>query len=114
MVVPANVCRQLGLSIAAALVAAFAAAALAQNVGSADAAPAATLQAIQERMEADPQMMSAVQALRDNPQVRDVLDDPDIAAALSRGDVAALLANPKIKRLAEDPAVQGVTRQVTK
>jgi hypothetical protein len=79
------------------------------------AAPSADApQSLQARIQDDPQVMSAVKALSDNPQVQDILGDPAIAAALSRGDLAALLANPKIKRLAEDPAVQDITRQVTK
>ena len=71
-----------------------------------------TLQSLQGRIQSDPQLMSAVQSLSDNPEMQDVLADPAIAAALSQGDVAALLANPKIKHLAEDPAVQKITRQL--
>ena len=91
-----------------------AAAALAQNAGNHDATSPDVVQSLQARIQSDPQTMAAVQALRDNPQVQDVLADPAIAEALSRGDIAALLANPKIKRLADDPAVQQVTGQVTK
>ena len=92
----------------------FTAAARAQDAGKHDAPSAGVVQSLQERIQSDPQTMAAVQALRDNPQVQDVLADPAIAEALSRGDIAALLANPKIKRLADDPAVQQVTGQVTK
>jgi hypothetical protein len=92
----------------------FAAPVLAQDAGKHDAPSADVVQSLQERIQSDPQTMAAVQALRDNPQVQDVLADPAIAEALSHGDIAALLANPKIKRLADDPAVQQVTGQVTK
>ena len=100
--------------VVAAVITASGAVARAQDGASPDGVSADTLQSLQARIQADPQVMSAVRALNDNPQVQDVLADPAIAAALSRGDLAALLANPKIKRLAEDPAVRDVTRQVTK
>jgi len=86
--------------------------AIAQDAGDVSPSVADTVQALQQRMLADPQLADAVHALSDNPQVQAILADPALAAALSRGDVATLLADPKIKRLADDPAVQSVTRQV--
>lgn len=72
----------------------------------------AAVEQMQQRMLADPQLNDAVQALRDDPNVQDILSDPAIAAALGRGDLGALMTNPKIKRLADDPAVRDITRQM--
>ena len=71
-----------------------------------------SVQAMQQRILADPEMSSAVQALRDDPAVQAILNDPEITKALARGDMAALLNDPKIRDLADDPAVQGLTRKM--
>ena len=104
------VIRQVAFAVAVAL--ACAGAALAQSGDDVNGSTTDTVQALQKRILADPQLADSVQALRDNPQVQAILDDPALAAALARGDMAALLADPRIKRLADDPAVQSVTRQV--
>lgn len=106
--------RHLALGAAVALGVAFAATAFAQAAADYNPPAGETLQALQERMLADPEIAGAVQSLRDDPQVQEILADPAIAAALQSGDVGALLSDPRIKRLAEDPTVQSVTRQVTK
>lgn len=78
----------------------------------ADGAAAASVEAIQERILADPQLVNRVHALSDNPRLREVLADPSVADALNRGDFGALLANPKVHGLADDPAIQGLTREI--
>ncbi|MEO8605151.1 MAG: hypothetical protein ABI629_21465 [bacterium] len=72
----------------------------------------ANLQAMQDRLQADPQMARAVQSLRDDPQVQSLLADPAIASALAKGDLAALFADPRIQRLAENPTVRTLTDKV--
>ena len=98
------------LVLAGAFVAGLATAAIADD--SANGAAAESVQAMQQRILADPEMSSAVQALRDDPQVQAILNDPEITKALARGDMAALLNDPKIRDLADDPAVQGLTRKM--
>lgn len=77
-----------------------------------DQGNAATVESLQKRILADPQLSERVHALRDDPQVREILSDPAISEALNKGDFGALLANPKIQRLADNPAVQTLTRDV--
>lgn len=92
----------------------IAVAARAEDPGAANAAAGDAVQALQQRIVADPQMAASVQALRDDPQIQAVLTDPAISAALARGDMAALLNDPKIRDLADDPAVQDITRQLAR
>ncbi len=69
--------------------------------------------ALQERMEARPDVMDALRQLRSDAAFQDVLDDPEIRKALESGDTAALLANPKINNLTSHPAVQDITRKLS-
>ena len=83
----------------------------AQNTGGNNAATAA-VEAVQNQILADPQLAGRVQALGNDPLLREVLADPDVADALNRGDFAALLANPKVRSLADDPAMRNLTRDI--
>ncbi len=71
------------------------------------------LEALQERMEAQPEVMDAIRQLQSDPQFQDVLNDPEIRKALESGDAAALLANPKINSLTDHPAVQDITKKLS-
>jgi hypothetical protein len=103
------------LILTGALCAALAAPAIAEDPAArANAGASESVQAMQQRILADPDMASAVQALRDDPKVQALLSDPAITAALARGDMAALLNDPKVRDLADDPAVQGLTRQMSR
>jgi hypothetical protein len=100
------------LALAAALATVLAAPLRGQEADDVNAATAAAVQSLQQRILADPRLAANVEALREDAQVRAILADPAIAAAIARGDVGALLAHPGIRRLADDPAVQDVTRQI--
>jgi len=70
------------------------------------------VEALQERMEAQPEVMDTIRRLQSDPQFQDVLDDPEIVKALGSGDIAALLANPKVNNLINHPAVQDITKKL--
>jgi len=84
----------------------------AEDAAAVNDAQAASVEAMQQRILSDPQAASAVQALRDDPDVQAILNDPEITKALASGDMAALMHDPKIQRLVDKPAVQNLTRQV--
>jgi hypothetical protein len=69
--------------------------------------------ALQERMEARPDVTDAIRRLQSDPQFQDVLSDPEIRKALESGDTAALLANPKITNLTNYPAVQDIAKRLS-
>jgi hypothetical protein len=102
------------LVLATVLAAALAAPLRGEEAGDVNAATAAAVQSLQQRILADPRLASDVEALRDDAQVQAILADPAIAAALARGDLGALLAHPGIRRLADDAAVQDVSRQISR
>jgi hypothetical protein len=68
--------------------------------------------ALQERMTSDPDTMSTLTALQDDPELKAVLNDPEVLNALQSGNVDALLANPKVAHLADDPKVQEITKKL--
>jgi hypothetical protein len=86
--------------------------AYAEDLPDLNGSTAESVQAMQQRILSDPQAASAVQALRDDPDVQAVLNDPDVTKALASGDLAALMRDPKIQQLADKPAVQNLTRRV--
>jgi hypothetical protein len=70
------------------------------------------VEALQDHIQAQPEMMDAIRALQSDPTFQDVLSDPEIVRALESGNTAALLTNPKINHLAEHPAVQDLTKKL--
>jgi hypothetical protein len=85
----------------------------AQNDAAASTAPQADqVEALQDRIRAQPEMMDEVRALQSDAEFQDVLTDPEIAAALESGNFAALLANPKINNLMNHPTVQDITKNL--
>ena len=70
------------------------------------------VEALQEHMEAQPEVMDTIRRLQSDPQFQDILNDPEIVKALESGDNAALLANPKINNLMNHPAVQDITKKL--
>ena len=71
------------------------------------------VQALQERMTADPAIMDTISDLQSDPEFQSVLQDPDIAAALRSRDTATLLTNPKLGALLDHPTVQEITKKLT-
>jgi len=74
--------------------------------------PQTQLEALQERIESQPETMEAIRALQSDPAFQEVLSDPEITRALAAGDLFALLANPKISALGTNPTVQEITKKL--
>ena len=76
--------------------------------------PTATPQAlngIQQQLLADPQLMSLILSLQNDPQFQAILNDPQIMQAVLAGDMQALLNNPKFNALLNNPAVRQIQSQ---
>lgn len=99
-------------ALLALLILATAAPAFAEDAGPALGDASDKARGIQDDIRADPALMEAVESLRSDPIVQDLLHDPSVKAALRSGDIDALLANPKIGELLERPAVQDITREL--
>ncbi len=76
--------------------------------------PQNQLEALQERIESEPETMDAIRALQSDPAFQEVLSDPEITRAVAAGDLSALLANPKINALGKNPTVQEITKKLGK
>jgi len=74
----------------------------------------AHIQALQQSMMANPEIMKIILSLQNDPVFQEVMKDPSIIEALNTGDFAALLSNPKFMNLLKSPAVQDIGRKVGK
>ena len=72
----------------------------------------ATLNSVQSRLLSDPNILTAIQSLQNDPDVLAVMNDPEIQRAIEAGDYASLMNNAKIIRLMQNNAVKGITQQV--
>lgn len=70
------------------------------------------IQALQQRMMSDKEIVDMILSLQDDPDVQRVLQDPEIMNAVNSGDTNALLSNPKFMKLLESPAIQDITKKV--
>jgi len=94
-----------------------------QTVGSAAPAKGAStgnqgntadIQAMQQSIMANGQLMTMIMNLQDDPEVQAILQDPEIMQAVNAGDMNALMANPKFRRLMENTKVKEITREAAK
>ena len=63
----------------------------------------ADIQAMQQSIMANEQIMAMIMNLQDDPEIQAILQDPEIMNAVNAGDMNALLANPKFIKLMENP-----------
>ena len=70
------------------------------------------IQALQQRMAADEEIINMVLSLQNDPDVRRVLTDPAVMEAVNSGDLNALMSNPEFMKLLEKPEIRDITRRV--
>jgi len=75
---------------------------------------AADVQAMQQSIMANEQLMTMIMNLENDPEVQAILQDPEIMQAVNAGDMNALMANPKFRRLMENTKVKEITREAAK
>ena len=66
------------------------------------------VQALQQEMLSNPNLLLMVLALQEESVVQDILSDPELMAKINSGDLAALQGDPRIERLANHPSVRGM------
>lgn len=69
---------------------------------------AGQLQATQQRLAADPQMLGMIMALQSDPQIRSVLTDPAFLALITSGNLEAIQGNPRFQELLQNPGVRAI------
>ena len=78
---------------------------------SASSAEQAELQAMQSSMMQNPNVLSMILSLQDDPQMQALLADPDIMSAIESGNYAALMNHPKIIALTSNAKVREVIEE---
>ncbi len=73
---------------------------------------AAEVQSLQQKMQADQDIMRLVASLKDDPDFQKALEDPEIQKAVNTGDVAALIANPAFMKLLNNATVKDIEKKV--
>ncbi len=77
----------------------------------AGAGPTGEVKALQGKMMSDPEIMSLIQSLQNDPEFKKALVDPEIMKAVKAGDVASLTANPKFLKLLDNATVQEIQKK---
>ena len=72
------------------------------------------LTSIQQQLATNPDLMRQIQALQEDPEIKELLADPELPRLLMSGDLERLRADPRVQRLLENPAIQGIVGQVAR
>ncbi len=72
------------------------------------------IQALQQQMMSDQEIMNMIQSLQNDPDFQQVLQDPEIMKAVSGGDMATLMANPKFMRILDNKTVRDIGTKLQK
>jgi len=70
------------------------------------------IQAMQQRIMANQEILKMIMNLHDDPEIQSILADPAIMNAVNSGDINALIANPKFMRLLKKAEIKAITGQV--
>lgn len=73
---------------------------------------ASQVEALQEKMLNDADIMALIGALQNDPDMQRLLDDPAAVEAARRGDINSLVANPRFMQLLNNPRVREIQRKI--
>jgi hypothetical protein len=75
-------------------------------------APSQTIDAAQQQLLSNPEMMSQIQALAQDPEVLELLSDPSLVEAIASKNPEALKAHPKGQALMDNPKLRAIVEQM--
>lgn len=82
--------------------------------GSGTASPDSTVLAdLEQQIVGNPETLSLIMGLGNDPTIQAVISDPEIKAAIARGDFEMLMAHPKIQQMMRHPTVRKITSSVS-
>jgi hypothetical protein len=70
------------------------------------------MQALQNTMMNDKEIMNLILTLQNNPDLKKILEDPDILNAVNSGDISALTANPRFMELMNNQIIKQIRQKV--
>ncbi len=68
---------------------------------------------VQQQILSNPETLSLIMGLGNDPTIQAALSDPEIKAAIARGDFEMLMAHPKIQQMMRHPTVRKITDSVS-
>ncbi len=71
-----------------------------------------TVQALQDTIMSQPDLMTMIMALQNDPDIRMALQDSKVMNAIMSGNIDALMDNPTFQRILENPRVQAISREI--
>ncbi len=66
---------------------------------------------IEDQLRNDPESMSKIEKLRDNPALQKILQDPELMKAIREKNLARIVSDPKIKALESSKVLQELLKQ---
>ncbi|MDY6972024.1 MAG: hypothetical protein SV775_06820 [Thermodesulfobacteriota bacterium] len=80
--------------------------------GPSDTAVNTEIQALQERMMNDKEIMNVILSLQSDPEFQEILQDQVVMDAINSGDLDALVSNPKFMKLLGNSRVQEIVGKI--
>ncbi len=71
-----------------------------------------TVQALQDTIRSQPDLMKTIMALENDPDIQMVLQDSKVMSAVRSGNINALIDNPVFHKILENPKVQAISREI--
>ena len=75
---------------------------------------AGQIKSFQDKILSNPEIMTMIQSLQNDPDFQAILQDPEIMKAVQNGDIVSLLGNPKFMNLLNSQAVQEIKNKTFK
>ena len=72
------------------------------------------VKSFQNKMLGDNDIMNAIRALQNDPDLQKILQDPEIMKAVQTGDIATLMRNPEFMKLLNKKAVQDINKKLAR
>ena len=77
-----------------------------------DPATLSQLEHIQSQIMAEPELLSLVMSLQQDPDIIAILNDPQIMQAIMSGQITTLQNHPKFRQMETNPAIQEIMRML--
>jgi hypothetical protein len=72
------------------------------------------VRSLEDKMLGDREIMDAIRALQNDPDIQKILQDPEIMKAVQTGDIAALMRNPEFMKLLNKQTLQDINKKLAR
>ncbi len=72
------------------------------------------VRSLEDKMPGDREIMDAIRALQNDPDIQKILQDPEIMKAVQAGDIAALMRNPEFMKLLNKQTLQDIKKKLAR